>query len=243
LFGIGFAMPQGFDISTLVLLLLAGFVVWRLRSVLGQRTGADRPPAEPPAARRESPLEAPRANDNVIPLPSAQQRTETPMTPQERWKGITDPEGPAVKGLEAIGAADKSFDARGFVGGAKMAYEMIVTGFAKGDKASLKDLLSTDVYDSFAKIIDGRASRGEKAEATFVSIDDSNVAAAELDGSTAEITVRFVSKIINAVRDAAGEVIDGDATKVTDVTDVWTFARDTKSRDPNWRVIATDSDG
>ncbi len=234
-------MPQGFDISTLVLLVLAGFVVWRLRAVLGQRTGADRPPMEPPMARGESTVEAPR-NDNVIPLPTAQ-RPEAPLTPEQRWKGITDPNGPAVAGLEAIGQADKTFSPKSFVDGARMAYEMIVTGFAKGDKATLKDLLSPDVFESFAGVIDGRASRGEKAETAFVSIDETSVVAAEMAGSTAEITVRFVSKIINSVRNTADEVIDGSATKVTDVTDVWTFARDTKSRDPNWRVIATDSEG
>ncbi len=236
-------MSLGFDISTLVLLVLAGFVIWRLRSVLGQRTGADRPPMEPPLARRDSPVEAPRANDNVIPLPTAQQKVEPPQTPEERWKGITDPKGPAVKGLEAIGTADRAFAPRAFVDGARMAYEMIVTGFAKGDKAALKDLLSPDVLESFVGVIDDRAKRSEKAETAFVSIDDASVVAADMDGSVAEITVRFVSKIINAIRNAAGEVIDGSATKVTDVTDVWTFARDTKSKDPNWRVIATDSEG
>jgi predicted lipid-binding transport protein (Tim44 family) len=236
-------MPQGFDISTLVLLLLAGFVVWRLRSVLGQRTGADRPPMEPPIARRESPVETPRGNDNVIPLPTSQPRQEAPQTPEQRWKGITDPAGPAVAGLEAITASDRSFSPRAFVEGARMAYEMIVTAFAKGDKDALKDLLSADVLESFAGVIDGRANRGETAESTFVSIDESSVLSAELDGTTAEITVKFVSKIINAVKDASGEVIEGSATKAADTTDVWTFARDTKSRDPNWKVVATDSEG
>jgi predicted lipid-binding transport protein (Tim44 family) len=236
-------MPQGFDISTLILLALAGFVIWRLRSVLGQRTGAERPPMEPPAARPDAAADPSRANDNVIPLPNAQQKSEVPQTPEQRWKGITDPKGPAVAGLEAVIAADTTFAPKSFIDGARMAYELIVTGFAKGEKATLKDLLSADVFDSFASVIDGRAKRNEKAEATFVSIDDVGVVAAEMDGSTAEITVRFVSKIISAVRDSAGEVIDGSPTKVGDVTDIWTFARDTKSRDPNWRVVATDSDG
>jgi predicted lipid-binding transport protein (Tim44 family) len=234
-------MSLGFDITTVVLLVLAGFVIWRLRSVLGQRTGAERPPGEP-LARRDSGPEATKTNDNVIPLPSAQQRAEAPQTPEQRWKGITDPNGPSVKGLEAISAADKGFAPRAFVDGARMAYEMIVGGFAKGDKAAIKDLLSSEVNDSFVSVIDDRAKRGEKAESTFVSIDENSVVHAEMDGSTAEVTVRFVSKIISVVRDSAGEVIDGSPTKVTDVTDIWTFARDTKSKDPNWRVIATDSD-
>jgi predicted lipid-binding transport protein (Tim44 family) len=236
-------MPQGFDISTLILLVLAGFVIWRLRSVLGQRTGAERPPMEPPSMRPDAAADSARANDNVIPLPNAQQKAEVPQTPEQRWKGITDHKGPAVAGLEAIMAADTSFVPKSFVEGGRMAYEMIVTGFAKGEKATLKGLLSSDVFESFASVIDGRVKRSEKAEATFVSIDEASVVAAEMDGSTAEITMRFVSKIISAVRDSNGEVIDGSPTKVGDVTDIWTFARDTKSRDPNWRVVATDSDG
>jgi predicted lipid-binding transport protein (Tim44 family) len=231
------AMPQGFDFSTLILLAIAGFVIWRLRSVLGQRTGAERPPQQEPV-RRESAAEA-KANDNVVPLPTTQKREERVLTPEQKWKGVTDPNSPAVAGLEAIAASDKSFDPRGFVDGARAAYEMIVVGFAKGDKATLKELLTEDVYASFAGVIDERASRNEKAEATFVSIEQSEVTEAELNGSGAEVTMRFVSKIISAVRNAAGEVIEGSADKVTDITDEWTFARDTRSRDPNWRVTAT----
>jgi predicted lipid-binding transport protein (Tim44 family) len=230
-------MPQGFDISTLILLAIAGFVIWRLRSVLGQRTGAQRPPQQDPV-RRESALET-KANDNVVPLPTAQKREERVLTPEQKWKGITDPKGVAVAGLEAIAASDKAFDPRSFVEGARAAYEMIVVGFAKGEKATLKDLLADDVYQSFAGVIEDRASRNEKAEATFVSIEEAEVTEAALTGSNADVTMRFVSKIISCVRNAAGEVIDGSADKVTDITDEWTFTRDTRSRDPNWRVTAT----
>jgi predicted lipid-binding transport protein (Tim44 family) len=230
-------MPQGFDISTLILLAIAGFVIWRLRSVLGQRTGAERPPQQDPV-RRESAVET-KANDNVVPLPTAQKREERVLTPEQKWKGITNHAGPAVAGLEAIATTDKSFDPRGFIEGAKAAYEMIVVGFAKGDKQVLKDLLAEDVLGSFAGVIDDRVSRNEKGEATFVSIEQSEVTEAELDGSLANVTVRFVSKIISAVRNSAGEVIEGSADKVTDITDEWTFTRDTRSRDPNWRVTAT----
>ena len=236
-------MPQGFDISTVVLLVLAGFVVWRLRSVLGQRTGAERPPTEPQRTSRDAASAEPRSNDNVIPLPGMPKAEPEPVDPALRWKGITDPNGAAVSGMERIMGVDRAFEPRMFVGGAKSAYEMIVLGFAKGDKAGLKDLLSADVFDSFASVIDQRVQRSEKAEATFVSIDQPEVLQAELNGSTAELTVRFVSKIISAVRNAAGAVVDGSAEKLVDVTDIWTFARDTKSRDPNWRVVSTEADG
>ena len=119
---------------------------------------------------------------------------------------------------------------------------MIVTAFAGGDRRQLRSLLSREVYDGFDAAITERERRNETAETRFVSIDGSAITAAELrNRTTAQITVRFVSKLISATRDRTGAVIDGNAEKVTDVTDVWTFARDISSRDPNWKVIATEA--
>ena len=138
-------------------------------------------------------------------------------------------------------AADPSFDAKHFITGARAAYEMIVTAFAAGDRRQLRSLLSREVYDGFDAAISEREARGETVETKFVSIDVSTITGAELRGRTAQITVRFVSKLVSATRDRSGAVIDGNAEKVTDVTDVWTFARDISSRDPNWKVVATEA--
>jgi predicted lipid-binding transport protein (Tim44 family) len=121
------------------------------------------------------------------------------------------------------------------------AYEMIVTAFAEGDRRQLRNLLSREVYDGFDAAIGERERRSETAESRFVSIDGSTLTAAELRARTAQVTVRFVSKLISVTRDRAGAVIDGNAEKVTDVTDVWTFAREVSSRDPNWKVVATEA--
>jgi predicted lipid-binding transport protein (Tim44 family) len=118
---------------------------------------------------------------------------------------------------------------------------MVVTAFAEGDRRQLRNLLSREVYDGFDAAIGEREGRGETAETSFVSIDGATVTAAELRARTAQITIRFVSKLITATRDRSGAVIEGNAEKVTDVTDVWTFARDVSSRDPNWKVIATEA--
>ena len=147
----------------------------------------------------------------------------------------------AAAGLDAITAAEPTFDAKHFITGARAAYEMIVTTFAEGDRRQLRSLLSREVFDGFDAVISERESRGETAETRFVSIDGSTITGAELRGRTAQITVRFVSKLISATRDRNGTVIDGNAEKVTDVTDVWTFARDVSSRDPNWKVVATEA--
>ena len=137
--------------------------------------------------------------------------------------------------------ADQDFDAKHFITGARAAYEMIVTAFAEGDRRQLKSLLSREVYDGFDAAITEREGRGETAETRFVSIDGSTIANAELRARTAQITIRFVSKLISATRERSGNVIEGNAEKVTDVTDVWTFARDISSRNPNWKVVATEA--
>jgi predicted lipid-binding transport protein (Tim44 family) len=114
-----------------------------------------------------------------------------------------------------------------------------VTSFAKGDRRQLRSLLSREAYDGFAAAITEREGRGETAETRFVSIDGSTATAAELSGRTAQITIRFVSKLVSATRDRSGTVIGGNAEKVSDNTEVWTFARDISSRDPNWKIVAT----
>ena len=144
-------------------------------------------------------------------------------------------------GLDAIARDDRTFDAKEFIIGAGKAYEMIVVAFAAGDRRTLKNLLSREVYDGFEAAIRDRESKGEKAETRFVSIDRADIIGAELRARTAQVTVRFVSQLISVTRDRNGNVIDGSPEKVTDVTDVWTFARDVTSRDPNWKLVATEA--
>jgi predicted lipid-binding transport protein (Tim44 family) len=236
-------MSNVFDIYTIIFLALAVFIFLRLRSVLGQRTGRERPPYDPYSARDV--VRSP-ATDKVVTLPVPP--AETPPRPAEpaqaageRWKGIAESGSAVATGLDAIVAADANFDAQHFITGARAAYEMIVTTFAEGDRRQLRNLLSREVFDGFDAAITEREGRGETAETRFVSIDGSTITAAEQRNRTAQITVRFVSKLVSSTRDRNGTVIDGNAEKVTDVTDVWTFARDVSSRDPNWKVVATEA--
>jgi predicted lipid-binding transport protein (Tim44 family) len=231
------------NIYTIIFLALAVFIFLRLRSVLGRRTGRERPPYDPYSA--QDVVRSP-ASDKVVKLPqrpaeAASRPVEAAPQPAERWKGIADSGSVVATGLDAIAAADSAFDAQHFVTGARAAYEMVVSAFAAGDRRQLRGLLSREVYDGFDAHIGEREARGETVESKFVSIDQSTISAAELRGRTAQITVRFVSKLVSATRDRSGAVIDGNAEKVTDVTDVWTFARDVSSRDPNWKVIATET--
>ena len=235
-------MRDVFDIYTIIFLALAVFIFLRLRSVLGQRTGRERPPYDPYAARE--PVRP--AAEKVVALPNrmpeaAAQKPAEPVAPGERWKGVADVGTPLAAGLDAIVGADANFDLKHFIAGARAAYEMIVNAFAEGDRRTLKNLLSREVYDGFDAAIAGREKRGETVESRFVSIDNAEITAAELRARTAQLTVRFHSKLVSATRDKNGNVIDGNAEKVTDVTDVWTFARDLSSRDPNWKLVATEA--
>ena len=233
-----------FDIYTIIFLALAVFIFFRLRSVLGQRTGRERPPYDPYSARDA--VRSP-ASDKIVTLPqrpaepAVSRPAEPAQPPADRWKDVAEIGSSVAAGLDAIAAADPSFAAKHFITGARAAYEMIVTAFAEGDRRQLRSLLSREVYDGFDAAIGERDSRGETAESRFVSIDGSTITAAEQRARTAQITVRFVSKLISVTRGRTGDVIDGNAEKVTDVTDVWTFAREVSSRDPNWKVVATEA--
>jgi predicted lipid-binding transport protein (Tim44 family) len=234
-----------FDIYTIIFLALAVFIFLRLRSVLGQRTGRERPPYDPYSARDA--VRSP-ASDKVVTLPqrsaepaASRPPMETPPPSTDRWKDVAETGSALAAGLDAVAAADSSFDVKHFITGARTAYEMIVTAFAEGDRRQLRSLLSREVYDGFDAAIGERESRGETAETRFVSIDGATITGAEMRARTAQITIRFVSKLISATRARNGNVIDGNAEKVTDVTDVWTFARDVSSRDPNWKVVATEA--
>lgn len=230
------------DIYTIIFLALAVFIFLRLRNVLGQRTGDERPPFD--RAARDILRGAP---DNVVPLPG-KVVDQPPLAPStepadapDRWKGIAEPGSALARGLDQIAASDPSFDAQHFLSGAKSAYEMIVLAFANGERRALKDLLSSEVYDGFDAAIREREQRGEKVETRFASIDKAEIVAADQRDRSAQITVRFVSQMISATHDKAGTVVDGNPEKLTDVTDVWTFARDIASRDPNWKLVGTDS--
>ncbi|MGE0613272.1 MAG: Tim44/TimA family putative adaptor protein, partial [Hyphomicrobiales bacterium] len=136
---------------------------------------------------------------------------------------------------------DPSFDPKEFLNGAKAAYEMIVVAFASGDRRTLKQLLSKDVLDGFVGALDERETRGDVVGSSFVGIDRADLIEAELKNKQAQVTVKFVSDLITATRDKNGEVIEGDPKKVREVTDIWTFARDVTSRDPNWKLVATEA--
>ncbi len=154
---------------------------------------------------------------------------------------MAEPGSALAAGLDAIAREERGFDAKAFLGGAVAAYEMIVVAFARGDRKTLKDLLSKEVFEDFDHAIGDRESRGETAETTFVGMDKAEIVAAEARGRAAMVTVRFAPKLINAIRAKDGKVIDGSPDTVVDVSETWTFSRQLGSRDPAWTLVATEA--
>jgi predicted lipid-binding transport protein (Tim44 family) len=222
---------QFFDI--IFFAMVAAFLVLRLRSVLGKRTGTENPerwrPRPPVAPRGDQPARP----DNVTPLPPRN------GAPPAEVLAPAAPSTPLEAGITQIKLADPSFDPRGFVAGAKQAFEMIVGAFAQGDSAALRPLLSDEVYDNFVSDIRRRQQAKQTLETTLVGIKSAEIIEAKMDGRAAAVTMKFVSEQINVTRDAAGQTVDGDPSHVMTVVDVWTFSRNTRSRDPNWQLVAT----
>ncbi|MCW5732515.1 MAG: Tim44 domain-containing protein [Enhydrobacter sp.] len=227
--------------------LVAIFLILRLRSVLGKRTGNERPPARdpfapptpPPSAGPPRAGDAPSGNDNVVPLPN-----QRPPLAVNAPGGIRSTVLPtAVAGTAAIQAADPAFEPTGFAAGARSAFATIVEAFAKGDIGPLQALLDPQTFASFKSAIEARVQRGEKAETTLIGFEASDIARAEMEGGFAVVTVRFVSEQINVLRNADGQIADGNPNEVQKVIDLWTFRRDTRSSDPNWQLIKTESEG
>jgi predicted lipid-binding transport protein (Tim44 family) len=230
---------------TILFLVIAVAVILRLRSVLGRRTGNERPRYDPFSAQ-DAAGGAASARDNVVTLPRAESRRpvdeeETRRIEDERLKDVAPRDSELALKLTAILRADAAFEPNPFLKGARTAYEMTVAAFAEGNRRLLKQLLSREVYDSFAGAIAERERKGETVEFSFVGINKVEIVDAELNGEMAQITVRFVSELITATHDKNGVVLDGDPKKIREVTDIWTFARDISARDPNWRLVATET--
>ncbi len=228
-------MTPGFDPLNIILLAVAVIIFWRLKVALGQRTGTEKPPLDLGRVKETARPDG----DNVIQMPG---QRSAPESIEPVWKGHAAEGSETAKGLEAIVAVAKGFNTAQFMSGAKSAYEMILEAFAAGDRQALKPLLSKEVYESFAAAMDERAKLGQTMVFQFVGVKSADLDRAGLQGKRAQLTVRFRSDMISALNNKDGTIAEGDPKAVQDVSDLWTFERDTSSKDPNWKLVATDDD-
>lgn len=221
-------MQGGFPIDLILFAMVAAFLVLRLRSVLGKRTGYERPP-QPQGALQGPAARADGVAEEIAPANRGSAR-----------RTIPDARGPVGQALGRIAAADRSFDPNGFLDGAEGAFRMIVAAFAQGDRQTLRALLSDDTYPGFEQAITAREQAGESQRTEIRSMHELAIEGAELRGSTADVTVRFTSDQVNMTTGRGGEIVAG-SDAITEVVDIWTFQRDVTSGDPAWRLVATRS--
>lgn len=226
---------MGGGLEIIILAMVAGFIALRLVSVLGRRTD-DEP-------RRENPYNMNRRGE-------APQQDQSPVVQDSGYAGleppvgiVIDPHSPLGRTLGRIRSADRNFDVDSFVSGASSAYEMIIESFAAGDRDTLKPLLDDDVFAGFDAAIAEREAENRFADTKIVDILSAEITDAAFDDGVAEVTVTFKSEMISVIRDEEGRILEGNPSDTVNVTDIWTFARQVKSRDPNWLLVSTEHEG
>ncbi len=223
-------MSDSFQYGDIIFLgLIAAFVLLRLRSMLGRDSGIDPREVWKNAARNMPASKIMRFSDRIGKKPVE----EVPVP--EQFTG--DPK--VADGLKAICAADPSFSTSDFLHGAKVAFEWVVEAFSKGDKDKLRKVLSDERFRHFSDEIDAGNRAEAKRETTLISILETEITEAAVKGADATVTVQFTTEQINVMRDKEGNVVEGDPSQLEKAVDIWTFERDTASRDPNWKIIAT----
>jgi len=218
-------MSGGFQWLDIVLFAaIAGFLLFRLRSVLGRRTGNER--------RRIPPFAAPPAQPvppSIAPVGAASR----PRLVAAAGVELGDPS------LAQLANADPAFEPEAFLTGARGAFEIIVNAFAAGDRAALQPLLSAEVFKSFSDAIEAREKAKEKQETTIHAIKNADIVESKIEGGTARLTVKFVSEQTLVTRGLDGAILEGDPAHPVEQTDFWTFSRPLRARDPNWILVAT----
>jgi predicted lipid-binding transport protein (Tim44 family) len=223
----------GFPVDLILFGMIAAFLILRLRSILGRRTGFERPPqfqappgAPPAGAHPGAPAAGPVIEGRAEPGPA----TAAPA-------GLPDPASPAGQALGRMREIDRSFDPAGFLPRAEQAFRMIVGAFAAGNRSALQPLVSPEVFAAFDQAVAAREAAGQQQTTEIRAVPTVAIEAAELRGQTAQVTIRFVSDQVSHTRDAAGQTVAG-TDAVTELTDIWTFERDLTSSDPTWRLVS-----
>jgi predicted lipid-binding transport protein (Tim44 family) len=211
-----------------ILALVALFIGLRLYSVLGERTGHE-----------QQPILKPAESDARAAPPLAQPPIAQPAPAEGGDMAFVPTAGPGVR---AILAADPSFDVARFLDGAKAAYRMILEAFWRGDLDALRSHVEPHVYEAFATSVEQRRKEGLTLDNRLVTVDQAVISEATLERGVAIIGVRFEADIAAVTRNSEGQVVAGSLSDAVQTRDLWTFRRDTGSRDPNWRLIETDEE-
>lgn len=204
----------------IILALIAGFIIYRLYTTLGEKTGYKGDKKGP--------------SSNVVDFNAKK------STKPSRKKAPTGKIAPALRpALQEITKNDPDFSLKNFTEGATIAFEMVLDAYAAGDLKLLKNLLSPDVYKAFKTAITERTKKGHTLENTLIRVEDVVVHNAAIKTNKAQICVRYTTEQVPIIKDKEGKIIDGNPNQIDQVIDTWTFERSLKSRDPNWALIST----
>ena len=218
-------MPQNTEGSASIFLLWIVWIYWRLWNGLHQF-----PPGETPDASSATPGAAPSGGASA---------GSTTFRASQQIGSVENRD--VTSALLEIEHRDRSFSIKSFLANACAAYEKITTAFASGDRMMLESCLSREVYEDFVTAINERERRGERMETSLVRVSPPEVVSVRLDGDEAEVSVRFVSELFSVTRSATGVVVRGDPRECTETVDVWTFAKRPSSRDPAWKLVASNA--
>ena len=197
-------MNSSFEYIDIILLaIIAGFIILRLRGILGRRTGHEK-----------------KDFGDLFGKKVTQNDSEKKVVNLSQGK------------LDNIAKEQ-------FIKGAKAAYEMIITSFAKGDKKTIKPLLNKEIYKNFSDEIDHRKKENLKSELTFVGVKSAEIKNFEKKDNNYTFTVNFVSEIITCKKDKNNKVIEGNPDIIKTVNDVWKFSKNMWSNNPNWYLVET----
>lgn len=209
------------DPALIIFIVLSAFIAYRLYSVLGSRTGEER-------QRDVEGLQRARTRE------AREDAQPAPAEPEP-----AKPLPPVSAAAAPLRAADPAFDERGFIEGAKGAYEMIVEAFASGDLKSVRRFIAAPVFEAFKTAAGARESEGRRADLKFVGVEQAKIVSSRVEGGEASASVEFLSNQVRATYDRDGKLVDGDPNRIDLVKDLWTFSRQLSSNDPNWTLVAT----
>lgn len=229
----------------IVYAIVAAALVFWLKSILGTKNGEERERDNPFAPKNDN---RPGAQNDGPPLPDLAHAPihmrDTGPDPLKINKAtlmsrvrIETPGAEA--GLRAVAAAKPDFTLEKFLDGAEYAFELIVTSFAKGDRATLKSLLSPSVYNDFDAAIADREARGETVETKIEAVRGMDIISATLKDNMAFISVRFTAQETCIIRDSSRAITSGSPDQATTMIDIWTFGHDISSNDPTWFLYET----
>ena len=226
-------MGDGFQALDIILFaMIAAFLVLRLRSVLGKKTGHQRPPTLERSTKEE---EGPVSDKKLVEFPKSR-KDDTDNTGSKAEAEADDRLTPA---LTEVKIADPNFNPSEFSEGAKGAFELVVEAYAKGDEETLRKLLNDEVFNDFSAAIKERHDAGEKLDFTLIGITVAKIIDARVEGKMAFITMQFDSEQVNIMRDKNENILSGDPNQIEKISDIWIFARNTQAGDPNWTLVET----